>query len=343
MSRRSSGFTLIELLVVIAIIAVLIALLLPAVQAAREAARRAQCVNNEKQIALAWHNYHDANGAFPMSNYAPNYQTGTNVFPSLAVWHDSNNTCCPWGSHSWATIILGYIEGNNLFNSVNYILPAYAASLPETSGPWGGASGNRGPGGDPSNSTASVMALSTYSCPSIPDVLLSIGGISPGPRGSWKDYGVNAGSGFVACCPERLGYNGVQGVLNPTDGMAAIDLSLNIRDVTDGTSNTFLILELSRNAEHSWIAKNTGSNQFMWTHHPSQGMVTAGELGSSSPPFPPNSNFPNSRGAIGGHPGGINVAFADGHVQFIKNSISFQIYRAMFSRNNGEVVSADSY
>src|SRR5206468_4922804 len=102
-------------------------------------------------------------------------------------------------------------------------------------------------------------------------------------------------------------------------------------------------LELSRNAEHSWVAKNTGSNQFMWTHHPSQGMVVAGELGTSSPPFPPNSNFPNSRGAIGGHPGGVNVAFADGHVQFIKNSINFQIYRALVSRANGEVLLSDSY
>ena len=101
--RSSRGFTLIELLVVIAIIAVLIALLLPAVQAAREAARRAQCVNNLKQLGLAVHNYISAQDVMPMGmqwqHYAAGacaYSTTISMFPALGQYMEQSNAfnCC---------------------------------------------------------------------------------------------------------------------------------------------------------------------------------------------------------------------------------------------------------
>ena len=65
MSRKKRGFTLVELLVVITIIGMLVGLLMPAVQSAREAGRRAQCMNNQKQINLALSQYESAKGRFP--------------------------------------------------------------------------------------------------------------------------------------------------------------------------------------------------------------------------------------------------------------------------------------
>ena len=323
---RKPGFTLIELLVVIAIIGVLIALLLPAVQAAREAARRAQCTNNLKQLALAAQNYHDVHGAFMAGNYAPDW-TQTDVFPSQDAWHDPNSTCCPWGSYSWAAAILPFMEGNNVYDSINFGLPAYAFSIPEESD-WAGPTSERGPAGSLANSTAAAAQPSAFVCPSVDRVQ---------PESQFKDYAINGGTG--ACCPERTLTDAQRQAVG--DGMGALNMHVNISEIRDGTSNTFLFLEQAHNANHSWVPLQRGSNQFLWVHHVSQGYVTAAEHGGN--PFPPNSTFPNSRGAFGRHPGGVMTAFVDGHVQFIKEHVAFRPYRALFTRKNGEVISSDEF
>jgi len=107
MLRRRSGFTLIELLVVIAIIAVLIALLLPAVQSAREAARRAQCVNNLKQMALAIVNYESTRKAFPRGRW--------NIDPNDTSKHNvPDRTIAKSNEHSWQVVVLPYVEEQNI-------------------------------------------------------------------------------------------------------------------------------------------------------------------------------------------------------------------------------------
>ena len=108
MKRR--GFTLIELLVVIAIIAVLIALLLPAVQAAREAARRAQCVNNLKQMGLAVQNYVDSN----------------EVIPPMAALVQLNSGV-QMGNMGMKPRLLPFMEQNAAFNSINFSFQAEPA------------------------------------------------------------------------------------------------------------------------------------------------------------------------------------------------------------------------
>lgn len=309
---RCGGFTLIELLVVIAIIAVLIGLLLPAVQKVREAANRASCGNNLHQLALAMHQYHDTHGHLPPGSFGP--MTRDAVFP--AGWHDPRNTCCPWGHFGWPAAILEYIEQGSLYKSMNFSVPAYAQSIPEQSD-WAPSNGERGPAGHPDNRNAALNMPKLFACPSAQRVK---------PALEFKDYGINAGSGL--CCPERRQAG--------MDGVAYVNSKVAFKDITDGTSNTFLILEFAHFGNHSWTPYGWGSNQFFWVHHTSQGYVVCCEHNGN--PTPPNHTAWNHRGSHSAHPNGVQVVMTDGRVAWVSNHITFNVYKALFTRASQEIV-----
>ena len=310
---RRRGFTLVELLVVIAIIGILVSLLLPAVQSAREASRRMACQNNLKQIALSALLYEDQNKSFMPGN------------SGNPEWTDPRNSCCPWGYFGWPAWLLPYCEAQNVYDSIDFDRQAYAEWIPESgSQGWGNAEDQRGPAGDQVNRQASLSQPAMFVCPSA-HTAEDLPSDAVGQRTSaFKDYAVNGGLG--ACCPERNQAS--------TEGMAYLDSGVTLGDVLDGTSNTMFFIEFAHNSGHSWVPDELGTNQFFWVHHVSQGYVTFSEH-QGSPKFFPNTDIWNTRGAFSDHPGGVNAAYVDGHVDWVSDHIDGGLYHSIFTKDQG--------
>ncbi len=345
-ASRRRGFTLIELLVVIAIIAILIALLLPAVQAAREAARRAQCVNNLKQIGVALHNYHSAIGAFP-----PGYVSAVNPSISDACDQDAENgSSVDLGSGwAWGSMILPLLEQQPLYNTINFNLSvAFHA-----------------------NDTCSLTAVSVYLCPSdsgpstIPVFADPPDPTQPGTfagtnivdtlsRGNYVGmYGIGeicSQSG----ANDSVNNNGI-GPLGQHAGMFYRNSATTFASITDGTSQTIAVGERSHNLSYvTWVARSIngwlgktslvegGTDKFnpspeeCWTQ-------VLGPAGLEDGPRTINNAEAHVEDYWSRHAGGANFLFGDGSVRFLKSSISPIPWRALATRNLGEVISADAY
>jgi prepilin-type N-terminal cleavage/methylation domain-containing protein/prepilin-type processing-associated H-X9-DG protein len=310
-----SAFTLVELLVVIAIIAILIGLLLPAVQKVRMAVERIECQNNLRQIALAMHNYHDQNKHLPAA------RTSGTGFSALAM-------------------ILPYVEQQNLRNLIDFNVPSY----------------------DPANDQARKTFVALFRCP-------TDGTMPPASDGAATNYMANLGSDVVfAIVPPPP----VDAKMPEPSGVFWVDSHVSFLHIHDGLSNTAMLSERLIADVNSAPGRITAIRDVYFPKTlpmtPDDAMNQCNALDITDPanvapvymgaPWldgqhcyqhisPPNSRScgfffclratmpPSSL-----HGGGVNVVFCDGSVHFIPDAIDLGTWRAMGTRNSGDIIGA---
>jgi prepilin-type N-terminal cleavage/methylation domain-containing protein/prepilin-type processing-associated H-X9-DG protein len=377
MRTRMRGFTLIELLVVIAIIAVLIALLLPAVQAAREAARRAQCTNNLKQIGLAMHNYHTANNTFPPGASASfNSINPANGGSPCISWNGWSAQALLLPYLEQTTI---YNAANFYFDPINdpqsINTTAFFTKINSFLCPSDGNAGTAGSGGSAPciNSYYASTGTTDYaSGGTISGNTLSQCNGGTGSTGVFYyaiAYGIqnitDGTSNTVAFAESLAGTNGNTRVnyssgVNTTTGWQGYDVWQSITSTpatAPGPQMTATLngcntawqtatpgAGLSTNKGWYWAWGADAMSLFNTIVPPSSTQFTWGacRFGCNTCGVQ-SADHSNITNANSNHPGGCNVMMADGHVQFIKSSISMQTWWQLGTRANGEVISSDSY
>jgi prepilin-type processing-associated H-X9-DG protein len=371
---------LIELLVVIAIIGILIGLLLPAVQSAREAARRAQCVNNLKQIGLALHNFESAQGAFPRSGEHP------------VTWTDGK-TYKTQDYQSAFTLILPYMEQQQIFNAYNldlrYNLPAnYTAASTAVNSflcPTNPLAGDRG--GTEARDTfgyactdyamAPYTEMDTLGRPSDDPNY----GVPPGVK--QLDLAALTSGQYPANLYTKFTATGSQTYVSPSKTVhldplnsptGKIDVYYNgskIGSIRDGLSNSMAVYEDVGRNPRMWenvgqnLAASTGGYldpvtgearcHWRWAEPDSAsgisklinnnrngGYVLGVQPQPGTCPWNAHDCGPNNE-VFSFHSGGAHVLFCDGSVRFLKESVAGPVLRALLTKAGNETISSDTY
>ena len=328
------GFTLLELLVVIGIIGVVAGLALPAVQAAREAARRATCANNLRQIGLALHAYHGDHGSFPAS------------------WTicEENWPACN-GYYSPHSRLLPYLDQRALYDSINFQTGTFPADL------FGFPKRDEFLGINVFNQTAIVTVVGGFVCPSDGSPLADAS----------NNYRGNTG----------VGYSVKTGITRPDSGNGLFPeaTSIAMSQVLDGLSHTAAIGERLRGSGRPGFPSDHRDNYDLeGTPFTADILVKSCRLAASGPfraggfvyqgrwwfwsgremthynhAQPPNGPVPDclwgaaatSVGMVGArsaHPSGVNLLMGDGAVRFAGDSTEVRVWRALGTRNGGEIV-----
>ncbi len=340
-ARRVEGFTVIELLVVVAIIAILVGLLLPAVQSARESSRRASCANNLKQIGLALHAYESQYNAFPFQIRRIDSSMLSRLVPPDC---NAGNQSTPYLSS--LVRLTPFLEQSQVYNTLNVSLEFCVSS---------------GAFPHPGNSTALNVRLGFLLCPS--DGLASAGhgyptsyrgNVGVGPTLARSSESPDSGNGFfpfeanfrssmvvdglsctVAFSERLVGSGGGPRAAERDFG----DLSINHRATSLTADFALDVCRLAAalpsfpremNGGYYWHEGSRANAYYTHSQEPN-GMIPDGLSNNANPRH-------GVATARSHHPGGVNALMGDGSTRFVSESIQRSVWRALGTRDGGELV-----
>lgn len=312
--KSRSGFTVVELLVVIGVIAILLALLLPAVQRAREAARRTQCLSHLRQIGLALHNYHDQHRVFPYGMMMGGSVEGSPLAPGMKV------------GAGWQIFILPFIEQQALYQRFDV-----------TDTIWNHEPGVSGSGGLYSvrNAALGDARIALYKCPSDPFDQRYEGGHD---RAGTVFYQTTTNYSGMADsrAAHRPGVPLYVETVYDGDGVLYNISSVSLGGITDGTSNTLLIGEVTNGVVGGGSVTPIG---WPWSLSP---VVSTGRGINPPGTVPGDGTFLRDADAVWAmssyHTAGAQAALADGSARFLSENIDQGLLEALATRSGSEPV-----